>query len=62
MPAYSSDLRQRVLDAVQRKEGSVRQIARRFVVSVSFIVRLLQLHRRTGSIQPKPRAGGRPPP
>ena len=61
MPAYSSDLRQRVLDAVQRKEGSVRQIARRFVVSVSFIVRLLQLQRRTGSIQPKPRAGGRPP-
>jgi transposase len=60
MPAYSPDLRQRVLDAVQRKEGSVRQIARRFVVSVSFIVRLLQLHRRTGSIQPKPRAGGRP--
>ena len=59
MPTYSPDLRQRVLDAVQRKEGSLRQIARRFVVSLSFVVRLLQLQRRTGSIQPEPRAGGR---
>ena len=56
MPAYSQDLRQRVIDAVQRKEGSIRQIARRFVVSLSFVVRLLQAHRRTGSI----RAAGRP--
>jgi transposase len=59
--AYSHDLRQRVLDAVERGEGSVRQIARRFVVSLSFIVRLLQTHRRTGSIEPKPHRGGHPP-
>jgi transposase len=61
MPAYSPDLRQRVLDAVQRKEGSIRQIARRFVVSLSFVVRLLQTHRRTGSIRPRPHGGGHPP-
>jgi transposase len=61
MPASSQDLRQRVLDAVQRKEGSIRQIARRFVVSLSFVVRLLQLHRRTGSVEPKPPGGGRHP-
>jgi transposase len=61
MPAYSQDLRQRVIDAVERKEGSIRQIARRFVVSLSFVVRLLQLHRRTGSVEPKPSAGGRRP-
>ena len=60
MAAYSQDLRQRVLDAIARKEGSVRQIARRFVVSLSFVVRLLQLHRRTGSIDPKPPGGGHP--
>src|SRR5262245_20776275 len=60
MAAYSPDLRQRVLDAIARQEGSVRQIARRFVVSVSFVVRLLQLHRRTGSIDPKPQGGGHP--
>ena len=60
MTAYSQDLRQRVLDAVERKEGSLRQIACRFVVSLSFIVRLLQLHRCTGSIDPKPAGGGHP--
>ena len=61
MPAYSQDLRQRVLDAVERKEGSIRQIARRFVVSLSFVVRLLQTYRRTGSIRPEPHGGGHPP-
>jgi transposase len=61
MSSYSHDLRQRVLDAVERGEGSIRQIARRFVVSLSFVVRLLQIHRRTGSIAPKPHRGGHPP-
>ena len=60
MATYSQDLRQRVIDCVERNEGSLRQIARRFVVSLSFVVRLLQLHRRTGSLDPKPPAGGRP--
>jgi transposase len=60
MATYSQDLRQRVLDCVERNEGSLRQIALRFVVSLSFVVRLLQLHRRTGSLDPKPPAGGRP--
>jgi transposase len=61
MLPYSHDLRQRVLDAVERHEGSLRQIARRFVVSLSFVVRSLQTHRRTGSIEPKPHRGGHPP-
>jgi transposase len=60
MLAYSEDLRQRVVDAVERKEGSIRQIARRFVVSLSFVVRLLQTRRRTGSIRPMPHGGGHP--
>src|SRR5580693_6597810 len=59
MATYSQDLRQRVIDCIDRKEGSLRQIAQRFVVSLSFVVRLLQLHRRTGSLDPKPSAGGR---
>ncbi len=60
MTAYSQDLRQRIVDTVQRGEGSLRQIARRFLVSVSFITRLLRLHRSTGSLQPKPHGGGNP--
>ena len=39
----------------------MRQIARRYVVSLSFVVRLLQTRHRTGSIEPKPRRGGHPP-
>jgi transposase len=61
MSAYSQDLRQRVIDTVERGEGSLRQIARRFLVSLSFVTRLLRHHRETGSVEPKPHRGGRPP-
>ncbi len=60
MQAYSQDLRQRILDTVQRGDGSLRQIARRFLVSVSFVTRLLRLHRSSGSLQPRPHGGGNP--
>ena len=39
----------------------MRQIARRFLVSVSFVTRLLQLYRSTGSVEPRPHGGGNPP-
>lgn len=62
MPAsYSEDLRRRVVDAVERHEGSLRQIARRFVVSVSFVVRLMRRRRDVGSIEPKSYRRGRRP-
>lgn len=62
MPAsYSDDLRRRVVDAVERHEGSLRQIARRFVVSVSFVVRLMRRRRDVGSIEPKSYRRGRRP-
>ena len=56
----SQDLRQRVLDAYSAGEGSIRQLAHRFKVSASFVHELLQLHRQTGSLAPRPRAGGYP--
>ena len=61
MTPYSPDLRQRILDTVRRHDGSLRQIARRFLVSVSFVTRLLRTHRTTGSLEPKPHGGGHPP-
>src|SRR3954454_6630490 len=61
MTPCSQDLRQRVLDTVQRGEGSSRQIARRFLVSVSFVTRLLKRYRSTNSLDPKPHGGGHPP-
>jgi transposase len=60
MRPYSQDLRERVVDTVQRGEGTVRQIAERFLVSVSFVTRLLQLHRSSGSVEPRPHGGGNP--
>jgi transposase len=61
MRPYSTDLRERVADAVDHKEGSLRQIARRFRVSLSFVVRLLQRRRDADTIEPKPHGGGPAP-
>jgi transposase len=61
MKPLSNDLRERIVAAVDRHEGSRRQIARRFAVDVSCITRLLRLRRQTGSIAPRPHGGGRPP-
>src|SRR5512135_1263196 len=58
MRPYSLDLRERIVAAVDRHEGSLRWIARVFCVSTSFIVRLLQRRRATGTLAPKPHAGG----
>ena len=58
MRPYSLDLRERVAAAVDHHEGSQRQIARRFRVSLSFIVRLLQRRRKAGTLTPKPHGGG----
>lgn len=59
MVAYSMDLRQRVLAAVDAGEGTQEQIAKRFSVSPRWIRKLIALRAETGSIVPKPRSGGR---
>jgi len=61
MRPYSDDLRIRIIEAIQRGEESWRQIARRFVVDVSFVIRLVRSYRETGTIQPRPHGGGRRP-
>lgn len=59
MPApLSIDLRQRIIAAYEAKEGSQRQLAERFKVSLSFIRDLRRHQRQTGTIQPKPHGGG----
>jgi transposase len=59
MPApLSLDLRQRIILAYQTKEGSQRQLAKRFKVSLSFVRDLLRRYRETGKIEPKPHGGG----
>jgi len=59
MPApLSVDLRQRVIAAYQAKQGSQRQLAERFKVSLSFIRDLSRRYRQTGTVEPKPHGGG----
>jgi transposase len=61
MTPYSQDLRQRIVDTIQHGDGTIRQVAERFLVSFSFVTRLLQLYRSTGSVEPRPHGGGNPP-
>jgi transposase len=60
MTPFSRDLRQRIVDTISRREGTMAQIAQRFLVSVSFVTRLWQLYRATGSVEPRPHGGGHP--
>lgn len=59
MKPYSVDLRQKVIDAHNQQEGSQRQLAKRFRVSLSFIQDLLKRYRSDGTIEPKAHGGGR---
>lgn len=60
MKAYSQDLRDRVVRAVDRDGQTQQQIAERFGVSTAWIKKLLKRRRETGSIAPKPHGGGMP--
>ena len=61
MVAYSIDLRQRVLAAVDAGEETQEQIAKRFLVSSRWIRKLIAQRTQTGVISPKPNPGGRKP-
>lgn len=60
MRAYSQDLRERVIQAVESRDGSQVEIAERCGVSVTCVERLWQRWRTTGSCAALPHAGGRP--
>jgi transposase len=53
MKPYSNDIRSKVLQAYQRGDGSQREIAARFDVSLTFVRDLLKLFRETGSVEPR---------
>jgi transposase len=61
MVAYSIDLRQRVLAAVDAGEETQQEIARRFTVSTRWIRNLVARRAETGEIGPEPDPGGRKP-
>jgi transposase len=55
--AYSGDLRERVIEAVEHEGASRREAAERFGVSASSGVKWLQRWHETGSATAKPRGG-----
>lgn len=61
MRPYSNDLRQRVCEGYENKQGSYRSLAERFMVSPSFVQDIVRLYRETGSVSPKPHGGGAVP-
>jgi transposase len=61
MAAYSIDLRQKILQAYERRLGSQHALAHLFGVSLAFVEKILRQHRTTGSVAPKPHAGGQSP-
>ena|ERR1700752_3186971 len=61
MRAYSLDLRQRIVDAVDRQDGSQGAVATLFGVSRTLVKKLLRQRRETGTVVPKPHGGGHKP-
>jgi|SRR6185295_6931484 len=59
MRAYSSDLRERVVRAVEAGDETREEIAERFGVGPTFIKKMLKQKRETRSIAPLPHGGGR---
>lgn len=61
MAAYSIDLRQKILQAYERRRGSQRALADVFGVSLSFIEKVRRRSRTIGAVGPNPHAGGQKP-
>ena len=61
MASYSLDLRQRIVQAYLAGEGSIREIAKRFLVSPTTVHQYLQLYKQKGSLLPKKCIVGRKP-
>lgn len=58
MKAYPLELRQRIVDAVDRQLETIEQIADLFRVSQRYVYKLLALRRQTSDLTPRPHAGG----
>ena len=59
MRAYSEDLRERIIEALEAQDGSQAEIAARFAVSLSFVAKLWRRWRTTASCASQPHGGGR---
>jgi len=53
MGCYSLDLRQKIVEAYEKGDTSIRKVAKQFSISPDTVRRLLNLYRSTGSLVPK---------
>ena len=58
MAAYSLDLRERIIRAVEGGEQTKRAVAAQFDIHESFIYKLLRQRRAVGHLSPLPHGGG----
>jgi transposase len=58
MRSYGIDLREHILAAYGRGEGSIPDVAAEFGVAPRTVVNWLALARATGSVEPRPHGGG----
>jgi transposase len=56
--AYSQDLRERVIAVYQEEKSTMKEVAKRFAVSRSWVNNLVQRQKQTGSVAAKPHGGG----
>jgi transposase len=61
MRAYSLDLRQKVITAVERGDSTIAEVAATFGVGLTFVKKMLRQHRETGDLSPRPHGGGQVP-
>jgi transposase len=57
MKPYSLDLREKIIDAVEKGDSSIRKVAQRFSVSKNFVQRLVTQKRTQGHILPRKQGG-----
>src|SRR3954468_17662393 len=58
MRAYSLDLREKVVAAVERGDSTIEEVAASFGVGQTFVKKMLRQHRETGDLSPRPHGGG----
>lgn len=61
MRAYSLDLRQKVVAAYERGDGTIDEIAALFSVGPTFVKKMLRLRREGTDLSPLPHGGGHTP-
>jgi transposase len=53
MTSYSIDFRKKIIEAYEQGQGSIRKIAKRFLVSPDTVQRLIKQYRETGDVSPQ---------